>query len=194
MPGQVFEHVRDADVVFGVGVSFTATGFGIRFPTKGKTFIHNTIDPMDINKNVQATHALIGDSRLTLLALIEAVTDLIGKPRGRKADVLTRHGGATRSVAEAMGAAVEFRRRATLTLSRDPRSAGNRRRRDTIITHDAGSPRDELSPFWQTTAPHTYIGWGKSTQLGYGLGLAMGAKLARPDNFASMSGATRPSA
>jgi acetolactate synthase-1/2/3 large subunit len=28
-----------------------------------------------------------------------------------------------------------------------------------------------------------YIGWGKTTQLGYGLGLAMGAKLARPDKL-----------
>ena len=49
---------------------------------------------------------------------------------------------------------------------------------NTIITHDAGSPRDQISPFWETTAPLTYIGWGKTTQLGYGLGLAMGAKLA----------------
>ena len=29
--------------------------------------------------------------------------------------------------------------------------------------------------------PLSYLGWGKTTQLGYGLGLAMGAKLARPD-------------
>ena len=28
-----------------------------------------------------------------------------------------------------------------------------------------------------------YIGWGKTTQLGYGLGLAMGAKLAHPDKL-----------
>jgi len=54
---------------------------------------------------------------------------------------------------------------------------------NTIITHDAGSPRDELSPFWKSTAPLSYIGWGKSTQLGYGLGLAMGAKLAHPEKL-----------
>ena len=54
---------------------------------------------------------------------------------------------------------------------------------NTIITHDAGSPRDQLSPFWKTTTPLSYLGWGKSTQLGYGLGLAMGAKLAMPDKL-----------
>src|SRR4029077_251215 len=29
----------------------------------------------------------------------------------------------------------------------------------------------------------SYIGWGKTTQLGMGLGLAMGAKLAKPDKL-----------
>jgi acetolactate synthase-1/2/3 large subunit len=51
---------------------------------------------------------------------------------------------------------------------------------NTIVTHDAGSPRDQISPFWACTEPLSYIGWGKTTQLGYGLGLAMGAKLAHP--------------
>ena len=36
---------------------------------------------------------------------------------------------------------------------------------------------------WQCTAPRTYIGWGKSTQLGFGLGAIMGAKLAEPDKL-----------
>jgi thiamine pyrophosphate-dependent acetolactate synthase large subunit-like protein len=54
---------------------------------------------------------------------------------------------------------------------------------NTIITHDAGSPRDQLAPFWVTKKPLTYLGWGKTTQLGYGLGLAMGAKLTSPDKL-----------
>jgi len=56
-------------------------------------------------------------------------------------------------------------------------------RANTIITHDAGSPRDQLSPFWETVAPLTYLGWGKTTQLGYGLGLVMGAKLVAPEKL-----------
>ena len=36
-------------------------------------------------------------------------------------------------------------------------------------------------PFYESLVPRGYLGWGKSTQLGTGLGLAMGARLARPD-------------
>ena len=49
-----------------------------------------------------------------------------------------------------------------------------------IVTHDAGSPRDQLLPFYVATTPHGYLGWGKSHQLGSGLGLIMGAKVAEP--------------
>src|SRR5204863_7759509 len=54
---------------------------------------------------------------------------------------------------------------------------------NTIMTHDAGSPRDQIVPFWKPSAPLSYIGWGKTTQLGTGLGYAMGAKLAAPDKL-----------
>jgi len=65
---------------------------------------------------------------------------------------------------------------------------------NTIITHDAGSPRDQLSPFWGTVAPLSYIGWGKTTQLGYGLGLALGPSWRTRKSCASMCGETRRSA
>ena len=51
----------------------------------------------------------------------------------------------------------------------------------TIITHDAGTPREQIISFWEATVPRGYIGWGKTTQLGFGLGAIMGAKLAEPD-------------
>lgn len=183
LPGPVYEHIQDADVIFGVGCSFARTSFGIQMPA-GKTYVHATLDPVDINKDVPAAHALIGDARLTLAALLEAVRDRIGpRPRGRSEAVVPR---------------IESQRKAwlqqwlpRLTSSQVPLSpyrviwdllhtvdVAN-----TIITHDAGSPRDQLSPFWQCTAPQSYIGWGKTTQLGYSLGLALGAKLACPDRL-----------
>ena len=54
----------------------------------------------------------------------------------------------------------------------------------TVLTHDAGHPRDQIVPFYECLVPRGYLGWGKSTQLGTGLGLTMGARLARPDRLA----------
>ena len=54
----------------------------------------------------------------------------------------------------------------------------------TIVTHDSGSPRDQIMPFYNAVNPNGFIAWGKSTQLGYSLGLAMGAKMAEPDKVA----------
>ena len=54
---------------------------------------------------------------------------------------------------------------------------------DAIVTHDSGSPRDQLLPFYVAKKPRGYMGWGKSHQLGTGLGLAIGAKVGAPDKF-----------
>src|SRR5262249_13825465 len=56
-------------------------------------------------------------------------------------------------------------------------------RQQTIVTHDSGNPRDQTLTFYEALVPRGYLGWGKSTQLGTGLGLAMGAKLAHPDRL-----------
>lgn len=52
---------------------------------------------------------------------------------------------------------------------------------EAIITHDSGSPRDQITPFYRSNGPRTYLGWGKSHGLGTGLGLIIGAKLAQPE-------------
>jgi acetolactate synthase I/II/III large subunit len=184
MPRPVFDHVQNADVVFGVGVSFTATGFGIHFPTRDKVFIHNTVDPMEINKNIPTDHVLIGDAKLTLAMLHEALKDRLGgKPRGLTA----QRAPAIKKAHEAWLADWM-----PLLTSEDKPLSPYRVIWDllqvadvpnTIVTHDAGSPRDELSPFWRPITPLSYVGWGKTTQLGYGLGLAMGAKLAHPERL-----------
>ena len=54
---------------------------------------------------------------------------------------------------------------------------------EAIVTHDSGSPREQLLPFYRATRPRSYLGWGKSHQLGTGLGLTIGAKVAAPDKF-----------
>ena len=183
IPKTVFHFLQNADLIFGVGCSFTTSNFAVPMP-KGKTIVHATLDPTDLNKNVIAQHGLVGDAGLTLDALVAEVRDrLHGKPRGRAAGVAEE--------IKKVGAEWLAEWMPKLT-SQDAPLSPYRVIWDllhtvdvakTIITHDAGSPRDQLSPFWTSVTPLSYIGWGKTTQLGYGLGLALGAKLAQPDKL-----------
>ena len=180
-PKAVSHFLRNADVIFGIGCSFSETPFGISMP-KGKTIIHATLDPVDLNKGIAAQYALIGDAQLTLRALLEACRVRISGKRD-----------CTRVSAEIESVTAEWMREWLPRLTSDERPLSPYRVlwelqhavdvSETIITHDAGSPRDQLMPFWRTRKPLTYIGWGKTTQLGYGLGLAMGAKLVHPDKL-----------
>jgi len=179
--GCVRKWLDECDLLFGVGCSFTATAFGLAIPP-GKRVIHATLDPLDIDKSVPCEVALVGDAKLTLSALLEAVRARVPEPRDAAA--------VAQQIAETEREWFA-RWQAKCTQETSPLSpyrvlwdlqqtvdVAN-----TIITHDAGSPRDQLVPFWKSRSPHGYIGWGKSTQLGYGLGLAMGAKLACPDKL-----------
>ncbi len=178
----VIEYLNDADVILGVGCSFALTGFGVRMP-RGKTIIHATADALDLNKDVPAQIGLIGDAALTLDALNTAMAD-------QPLDAAEARRGITGRIAESKAAWLASWRE---KLEADDKPINPYRvihELDTlvdksrcVITHDAGSPRDQLTPFWESTTPLSYIGWGKTTQLGYGLGLAMGAKLAQPDKL-----------
>jgi thiamine pyrophosphate-dependent acetolactate synthase large subunit-like protein len=182
MPKTVHDFLRNSDVIFGIGCSFATTNYGVSMPS-GKVIVHATLDPADLNKDVAAEYALIGDAKLTLQALIEEVKDRLG------ASTRDNH----QVVAEIKKTKDEWIAQWLPKLtSNDVPLSPYRVIWDlmhtvdiahTIITHDAGSPRDQLSPFWQPVEPLTYIGWGKTTQLGYGLGLAMGAKLAAPEKL-----------
>ena len=178
-PQPVYQAIDEADVIFGIGCSFAITGFGLAMPS-GKTYIHATLDPQDLNKDVQAKHALIGDAKLTLQALLKELGDGQVNDRGEVATQISQRKEKWLSEWSPKLLSEEipispYRVINELMKVTDPD--------ETIITHDAGSPRDQLSPFWVSNVPLSYIGWGKTTQLGYGLGLAMGAKLAQPEKL-----------
>jgi len=181
-PKMFTEFMAKADLVLAVGSSLTRTPFGPGVPA-GKTIIHSTNEAADINK-YRVDHAVIGDAALVLDAVIAEV----GRQKGAGG------GNALASLKEEVAAAKkgwlaewgkhldseempinQYRviRDLMRTVDRD----------NVIITHDSGSPREQLIPFWETTAPGSYMGWGKSTQLGYGLGITMGAKLAAPNKL-----------
>jgi len=66
---QLHHFLTNADLIFGIGCSFASTNYGVPMP-KGKKLVHATLDPLDINKDVRAEMALLGDAALTLEALL----------------------------------------------------------------------------------------------------------------------------
>jgi len=181
MSGPSHHFLSQADLVLGIGCSFTKHGMASNIPA-GKTIIHATNDERDLNKNYTADIPILGDAKQVLRQMIDAAEDLLqGRNRnGRVVDEI-------RQVREAW--LKEWMPKLTsnevpITPYRviwdfmqaiDPK--------DAIVTHDSGSPRNQMVPFYRATAPRSYMGWGKSHALGTGLGLIMGAKLAAPDKF-----------
>ena len=183
MSEPVLEFWRRADLVCGIGTSFTKHVMSTPIPA-GKTIIQLTNNPSDIAKDYDVDVAAVGDAKLVLRQLTEACRDLMcGEP-------ITRNG--------TTGDEIEALRRKWLgdwmpKLTSDEKPITPYRviwefmqrvdPAEAIVTHDSGSPRDQIMPFYQAGGPRTYLGWGKSHGLGTGLGLSIGAKLAAPDKF-----------
>ena len=177
----VHRFLQSTDFVLGVGTSFTANTFTAAMP-RAIPLAQVTNCAEDVNKDYDVMYGAIGDAKIVLRQMIEEVKRQLGDTgRADVNNVVDR----ISQIREEWMAAWEpyfssnevpispYRVIRELEIAVD---VGN-----TIITHDSGYPREQLVPFWRPTQPHGYLGWGKSTQLGYGLGLALGAKLAAPD-------------
>lgn len=183
MNGCVYHFLRQADVVFGIGTSFTKHSMTTTIPS-GKVFIHATNDPIDIDKDYYTDYPIIGDAKLVLQQFIDACKDL----QSASADQ-----GDSNVVGEIASVRKAWLKEWIPKLTSDEVPITPYRviwefmnsvdPREAIVTHDSGSPRDQLMPFYQSGGPRTYLGWGKSHGLGTGLGLNIGAKLASPDKF-----------
>jgi len=183
MPRPVQTFLQKADVVFAIGASLTKHSIVAAPIPAGKVIIHATNDERDINKHYPADYPILGDAKPVLRQFIEAVKDLLGAKK-RDGGSVTGEIKETKEqwIAEWMP---------KLTSNEKPLNPYRVMwefmnlfdRKDAIVTHDAGSPRNQLVPFYQAPTPRSYIGWGKSHALGTGLGLIMGAKLAAPEKF-----------
>jgi acetolactate synthase-1/2/3 large subunit len=182
IPQTVRTFLDKSDLILGIGCSFTETNFGVRMPA-GARIIQATLDPSDINKDIPVALGVAGDAKLVLQGLIGEVQKIHGKnakdPKAVAREITdTYEPWLAKWMPKLTSDSVPLNPYRVIWDLQKTVDVAN-----TIITHDAGSPRDQLSPFWKPTTPLSYLGWGKTTQLGYGLGLAMGAKLAKPDKL-----------
>jgi len=180
-PKMVYKWLGEADTLFAIGSALTRTSFGLDIPP-GKFMIQSTVSPEDINKDYNIDLGMVGDARLTLEMMIEEVKSQIGSIETNqqlqddiaacKTDWLKEWAPFLTSDDSPIS---PYRVVHEINQSVD--------HANTVLTHDAGNPRDQIMPFYQATVPHSYIGWGKTTHLGYGIPLMIGAKLADPQKF-----------
>jgi acetolactate synthase-1/2/3 large subunit len=184
MNGPVYEFLRDADVVLGIGTSFTQHGMTTNIPS-GKTLIQVTNAPIDLHNYYNIDFPILGDSRLVLRQFIDACKDLLNGKRRADEGVIEEAIASSRASWLSQWMPKLTSSEKPITPYRVIWEFMNAVDSDqAIVTHDSGSPRDQIMPFYQAGGPRTYLGWGKSHGLGTGLGLNIGAKLAAPDKFA----------
>ena len=182
MSGTAYHFLKEADLVFAIGSSLSAHGMAANIPGR-KTIIHNTADTIDHNKSYYADFPILGDAKLVLRQFIDACKDLL-KGKARDGVAVRAEIAKTRDAWLAQWSPKltsndtpinPYRVFADFMQVVEPDTA--------IVTHDSGSPRYQIMPFYRAGGPRSYLGWGKSHQLGTGLGLIMGAKLACPEKF-----------
>ena len=172
-----------ADLVFGIGTSLSGA-FGPPVPP-GKKIVLCNIGEYDVNLYHKVDHAVIGDAKLVLNQLIDEVKKQTNGTGLRRNQELEQ----------------EIAREKELQLQEWlPILTSNKKpinpyrvvwdmmhtfdRKNTIITHEAGGPREQLTAIWQSLVPRSYLGWGHTTNLGFSWGAAMAAKLKWPEKLA----------
>lgn len=172
--------LRKSDVLFSIGSSLFPNRFSHAIPEPGKkTIIQCTVDTLDINRSYETRHAVIGDAKLTLQALIEEVF---------------RRGGALKKpdvVAEIKAAKQEFKAKFQPWLESNETPINPYRvlgdlikvldPKNSFVTADSGNTRDQTSTVYEAQIPRGHLGWGNVSTLGFSLAGAVGAKLAFPN-------------
>ena len=171
--------LKEADLVFAIGASLTR---GPGAPMKrGRKLIHSVVGEQDLNKDYLVQVGIVGDAQMVLAQMGEEVRKQKGGS-GLPANPSL--------IDEIRRVKTEWLKEWMPKLTSDEVPINPYRviwelrntldRKNTIITHDSGWPRDALAPFWETPAPRGYIGWGHHSTMGFSLGASLGAKLAEP--------------
>ena len=178
--GSMTEHfLRGCDVLFSIGASLFPNRFSHAVPdAERKTIVQCTVDTLDINRSYETRHAVIGDAKLTLLALLEDLGKrggvarkpaLVEEIRSQKQAFLAKF----RPWMESDETPINpYRVIGDLMKVLDPKSS--------FVTADSGNTRDQTSTVYEAHIPRGFLGWGNVSTLGFSLAGAVAAKLAYP--------------
>ncbi|MBI2871702.1 MAG: hypothetical protein HYY00_00745 [Chloroflexi bacterium] len=174
--------LQRCDLLFAVGSSLSPGRFSHGIPgAKSKTIVQCTVNEQDVNKSYRVDHAVIGDAKLTLRALVSEISSqtgggvkknqkLIEEIRAAKEQFWAKYRPLMESNDTPMN---PYRVYGDLIKTIDPNSS--------FVTHDSGNTRDQISTVYEAVIPRGFLGWGNVSTLGFGLAGAMAAKLAHPE-------------
>jgi acetolactate synthase I/II/III large subunit len=169
--------ICNCDLLVSIGARFDdrVTGRLNGFATNAKK-IHFDVDPSEINKNVHADLAVVGDARPALRALLDVLKRRKAQAHSERYQWLRRieawssehpltydkyaHNVKPQSVIEAI-----------------PQFASD----DAIISVDVGQHQMWTAQFYKFTQPRTWLSSSGLGSMGYGFPAAMGAQMAFPD-------------
>ena len=163
--------VTECDLLITLGARFSdrVTGNAKKFAKSAKV-LHFDVDAAEINKNVRASAAVVGDLKVSLNDVLERLSkvehpewmafikDLKEKyPLMYHEDVLT----------------------CPYIIEQIDKVTGG----DAIISTDVGQHQMWAAQFYKYTKPRTFLSSGGLGTMGYGLGACIGAKVANPDKI-----------
>ena len=176
--------LHTSDLIISIGSSLSPGRFSHAIPNAAdKKIIVCDINENNINKIYHTDHALIGDARVTLQALIEELTKRTsgsGIERDNiAAEILGERQKDEAKYHDALNSSETpinpYRVYADIMKVLDPQKS--------FVTHESGNTRDQLSTVYETQIPRGFLGWGNVSSLGFSLPAAMAAKIAYPDRY-----------
>jgi acetolactate synthase-1/2/3 large subunit len=168
--------LKGSDLVFAIGTSLGTTTFGHEVPTRGKIILQCTIDEQDLNRATRTDHAVVGDAKLVLRQMIAEAEKHGAKPKSVEVEVAAAKEEKMkkyRPLMESNETPINpYKVYAEIIKTVDPMNS--------VVTHESGNTRDQLTTVYDAVTEHGFMAWGNVSTLGFGLGAAMGAKLAYP--------------
>ncbi|MDR0958406.1 MAG: biosynthetic-type acetolactate synthase large subunit [Clostridiales bacterium] len=158
----------ESDLIIAIGARFSdrVISNAKKFATKAK-ILHIDIDAAEINKNIVVHASVIGDAK-------EILTKLLEKVKTAKHSEWTEHIKSVKNKYPLVPVCDDVLRPQHI-LSRVSEIA-----KDAIVVTEVGQHQMWACHYIQRTSPRTFLSSGGLGTMGYGLGAAIGAKVANP--------------
>ncbi len=173
---------NDADLILAVGVRFSdrATG-NVKKYARNTRIIQLDPDFSEINKNVKVDLGIVGDVEYSFMKIAEAAEKREHPDWVSHVEALRRDEAAfEKKISDAQGSALTPKR--TIEIINENKPAG------TIIATDVGQHQMWTAQYVDFDAPRRFVSSGGLGTMGFGMGAAIGAKVATGDPVVLVTG------